>query len=54
MEGRGTVSGIAARGTYVPSWRMDRAALGTMFGVPGGRGLRSVVGPDEDARHDGG
>jgi 3-hydroxy-3-methylglutaryl CoA synthase len=41
-------AGIAAWGTYLPSWRLQRAAIGTMLGSGGGRGTRSVASYDED------
>jgi 3-hydroxy-3-methylglutaryl CoA synthase/uncharacterized OB-fold protein len=42
------VAGIVAYGTYVPYWRLERAAIGTALGGPAGRGARAVASYDED------
>src|SRR3984957_18947260 len=41
-------SGIAAWGTYLPYWRLQRAAIAGVLGSGGGRGTRSVASHDED------
>ncbi|HEX3333924.1 MAG TPA: OB-fold domain-containing protein, partial [Acidimicrobiales bacterium] len=41
-------AGIAAWGTYVPPWRLQRAAIGGVLGGRGGKGTRSVASYDED------
>jgi hydroxymethylglutaryl-CoA synthase len=41
-------SGIAAWGTYLPYWRLQRAAIGSVLGSGGGRGTRAVASYDED------
>ncbi len=41
-------AGIAAWGTYLPSWRLQRAAIGSVLGSGGGRGTRAVASYDED------
>ena len=41
-------AGIAAWGTYLPSWRLQRAAIGGVLGGRGGKGTRSVASYDED------
>ncbi len=41
-------AGIAAWGTYVPYWRLQRAAIGSVLGGGGGRGTRAVASYDED------
>ena len=40
--------GIIAYGTYLPYFRVDRAAIAAALGSGGGRGTRSVAGYDED------
>jgi len=40
--------GIIAYGTYVPYFRLDRAAIGQALGAGGGKGTRTVAGYDED------
>ncbi len=40
--------GIAAWGTYLPYWRLQRTAIGSVLGSGGGRGTRSVASFDED------
>jgi hydroxymethylglutaryl-CoA synthase len=40
--------GIAAWGTYLPYWRLQRSAVGSVLGGGGGRGSRSVASFDED------
>ena len=39
---------IVAYGTYVPAWRLDRAAITATLGQGGGRGTRAVASFDED------
>jgi len=41
-------SGIAAWGTYLPFWRLQRTAIGDVLGTRGGRGTRAVASHDED------
>src|SRR3984957_16281308 len=41
-------SGIAAWGTYLPYWRLQRAAIAGVLGSGGGRGTRAVASHDED------
>ncbi len=41
-------AGIAAWGTYLPFWRLQRAAIGSVLGGRGGRGTRAVASYDED------
>lgn len=41
-------AGIAAWGTYLPYWRLQRAAIGAVLGSGGGRGSRAVASYDED------
>ena len=41
-------SGIAAWGTYLPYWRLQRSAIAGVLGSGGGRGTRSVASHDED------
>jgi 3-hydroxy-3-methylglutaryl CoA synthase/uncharacterized OB-fold protein len=41
-------SGIAAWGSYLPYWRLQRAAIGAVLGSGGGRGTRAVASYDED------
>jgi hydroxymethylglutaryl-CoA synthase len=41
-------SGIAAWGTYLPYWRLQRSAIAGLLGSGGGRGTRSVASHDED------
>lgn len=40
--------GIISYGTYVPRYRLQRRAIGTVLGTGGGSGTRSVAGYDED------
>ncbi len=40
--------GIAAWGTYLPYWRLQRSAIAGVLGSGGGRGARSVASFDED------
>ncbi len=40
--------GIAAWGTYLPYWRLQRAAIAGVLGSGGGRGTRAVASYDED------
>ena len=40
--------GIAAWGSYLPYWRLQRAAIGGVLGSGGGRGTRAVASFDED------
>src|SRR4051812_47868994 len=44
----GTVPGILAYGSYVPYWRLQRAAIGAALGSGGGKGTRAVASFDED------
>jgi 3-hydroxy-3-methylglutaryl CoA synthase len=41
-------AGIAAWGTYLPYWRLQRSAIGSVLGGGGGRGTRAVASHDED------
>src|SRR5271155_4449912 len=41
-------SGIAAWGTYLPYWRLQRSAIAGVLGSGGGRGARAVASHDED------
>ena len=41
--------GLLAYGTYVPSFRLDRAAIGQALGVSAGKGTRAVASFDEDS-----
>ncbi|MGO9857003.1 MAG: OB-fold domain-containing protein [Acidimicrobiales bacterium] len=41
-------SGIAAWGSYLPYWRLQRSAIGGVLGSGGGRGARAVASHDED------
>jgi 3-hydroxy-3-methylglutaryl CoA synthase len=41
-------SGIAAWGTYLPYWRLQRSAIAGVLGSGGGRGTRAVASHDED------
>ncbi len=41
-------SGIAAWGTYLPFWRLQRSAIAGVLGSGGGRGTRAVASHDED------
>ncbi len=41
-------AGIAAWGTYLPYWRLQRTAIGSVLGSGGGRGTRAVASHDED------
>ena len=40
---------IAAYGTYLPAWKLDRAAITATLGQGGGRGSRAVASFDEDS-----
>jgi 3-hydroxy-3-methylglutaryl CoA synthase len=40
--------GIAAWGTYLPSWRLQRSAIAGVLGSGGGKGTRAVASYDED------
>ena len=40
--------GIVAYGTYVPYYRLQRAAIGAALGAGGGKGTRAVASFDED------
>jgi 3-hydroxy-3-methylglutaryl CoA synthase/uncharacterized OB-fold protein len=40
--------GIISYGTYLPSCRLDRSAIGKALGAPAGKGTRSVASYDED------
>ncbi len=40
--------GIATWGTYLPYWRLQRAAIAGVLGSGGGRGTRAVASHDED------
>jgi 3-hydroxy-3-methylglutaryl CoA synthase/uncharacterized OB-fold protein len=41
--------GLLAYGTYVPFYRLDRAAIGQALGVSAGKGTRAVASFDEDS-----
>ncbi|HEX4126529.1 MAG TPA: OB-fold domain-containing protein [Acidimicrobiales bacterium] len=41
-------AGITAWGTYLPYWRLQRAAIAGVLGSGGGRGTRAVASHDED------
>src|SRR6202034_1641533 len=41
-------SGIAAWGTYLPFWRLQRSAIKGVLGSGGGKGSRAVASHDED------
>jgi hydroxymethylglutaryl-CoA synthase len=41
-------SGIAAWGTYLPFWRLQRSAIAGVLGSGGGKGARAVASHDED------
>ena len=41
--------GLLAYGTYVPHYRLDRAAIGQALGVSAGKGTRAVASFDEDS-----
>jgi hydroxymethylglutaryl-CoA synthase len=41
-------SGIAAWGTYLPYWRLQRSTIAGVLGSGGGRGTRAVASHDED------
>jgi 3-hydroxy-3-methylglutaryl CoA synthase len=43
------MGGIVSYGSYLPYWRIDRAAIGQFLGEPQLRGTRSVASYDEDA-----
>ena len=40
--------GIAAWGTYLPYWRLQRSAIAGVLGSGGGKGTRAVASYDED------
>ncbi len=40
--------GIAAWGTYLPYWRLQRSAIAGVLGSGGGQGTRAVASYDED------
>ncbi len=40
--------GIAAWGSYLPYWRLQRSAIAGVLGGGGGRGTRAVASHDED------
>jgi hydroxymethylglutaryl-CoA synthase len=40
--------GIVSFGTYIPYWRLDRAAIANALGTSAGRGARAVASYDED------
>ncbi len=40
--------GVAAWGTYLPYWRLQRSAIAGVLGSGGGKGTRSVASFDED------
>ncbi|MEW6475794.1 MAG: OB-fold domain-containing protein [Actinomycetota bacterium] len=42
-------AGIVAYGSYVPYWRLDRAAIAAALGAPAGKGTRAVASYDEDS-----
>ncbi len=42
-------SGIAAWGTYLPYWRLQRSAIAGVLGSGSGRGTRAVASHDEDS-----
>src|SRR5947209_3614481 len=42
------MSGIISYGTYLPYFKLQRAAIGSVLGVPGGKRTRSVASYDED------
>ena len=48
MAPSGSSGGIAAWGTYLPYWRLQRAAIGGVLGAGGGKGTRAVASYDED------
>src|SRR6516165_1922716 len=41
-------AGIAAWGSYLPYWRLQRSAIGAVLGSGAGRGTRAVASYDED------
>jgi 3-hydroxy-3-methylglutaryl CoA synthase len=41
-------AGIAAWGTYIPYWRLQRSAIAAVLGSGGGKGTRAVASYDED------
>src|SRR6202046_1305441 len=41
-------AGIAAWGTYLPFWRLQRSAIAGVLGSGGGQGTRAVASYDED------
>jgi hydroxymethylglutaryl-CoA synthase len=41
-------AGIVSWGTYLPYWRLQRAAIAGVLGSGGGRGTRAVASHDED------
>ncbi len=42
-------AGIIAWGTYLPTWRLQRSAIGSVLGSGGGKGTRTVASYDEDS-----
>jgi hydroxymethylglutaryl-CoA synthase len=40
--------GIVGHGAYIPSWRLERTAIGAALGGSAGKGCRSVASYDED------
>ena len=42
------MQGITAYGSYVPYWRLSRAAISAALGTGGGKGTRAVASYDED------
>ena len=42
------MNGLVAYGTYLPYWRLERAAIAAALGTPPGHGTRAVASYDED------
>jgi hydroxymethylglutaryl-CoA synthase len=42
------MAALVGYGTYLPAWRLDRAAIRSLLGSGGGKGTRAVAGYDED------
>jgi hydroxymethylglutaryl-CoA synthase len=42
------MAALVGYGTYLPAWRLDRAAIRSLLGSGGGKGARAVAGYDED------
>lgn len=40
--------GLVSIAGYLPHWRLARSSVAEVFGTGGGKGTRSVAGPDED------